>query len=274
MAFALAVNTLVDALKKPGCPVCRIFRQGSQRALESFLWENVNEPDVRQGILDSYGFCPAHTRVMVARELYTSSLPLGTNIIYEHLGRVVAGELKAQRPGSAAGAVSAAGGGVRRLLHKMGLSKADGPLHPRGECPACIAGNNAAANSLHVLCDELQKQRPAAGSSAAGAAAATGVAASESVLDAYPASDGLCLPHIRAAIELHSMRFPKAVALVIDDAVQRLEGQSKDMKEYIRKNNWAYREEKLTEEEDTAWRKTLTFFTGLPGEWFTYKTEE
>ncbi len=46
------------------------------------------------------------------------------------------------------------------------------------------------------------------------------------------------------------------------------------MKEYIRKANWAYRDEKLTEEEDTAWRKTLTFFTGYPRDSFIYKVDE
>lgn len=255
MAFALAVNNLLDALKKPGCPVCRIFRQASERALESFLWENVNEPDVRQGILDSYGFCPAHTRVMVARELFTSSLPLGTNIIYEHLGRVVANELKTLRPGSPAGMLNGLGGGVRDMLEKTGLAKkGGGPLHPRGECPACTAGNNGALNALHVLCEELQKQGD--------------------VRAAYLESDRLCLPHLREGIERHSASFPKAVQFLIDDTVQRLESQSKDMKEYIRKANWAYRDEKLTEEEDTAWRKTLTFFTGFPGDAFVYKIDE
>jgi len=255
MAFALAVNNLVDAMKKPGCPVCRIFRQASERALESFLWENVNEPDVRQGILDSYGFCPAHTRVMVAREMSTSSLPLGTNIIYEHLGRVVAGELKALRPGSAAGTVSKIRGEARGLLVKAGLTKkGGGPLHSRGECPACAAGNNGALNALHVLCEELPKQAE--------------------VQSVYLESDGLCLPHLREAIERHAGSFPKAIQLMIDDTVKRLEAQSKDMKEYIRKANWAYRDEKLTEAEDTAWRKTLTFFTGFGGELFIYKVDE
>ena len=94
------------------------------------------------------------------------------------------------------------------------------------------------------------------------------------VRDTYLTSDGLCLPHLRRAIEWHSARFPQAVQLVIDETVQRLESQSKDMKEYIRKNNWTYRDEKLTEEEDTAWRKTLGFFTGYPGESFTYKVDE
>lgn len=247
MAFALAVNNLIEALKKPGCPACRIFRQASERALESFLWENVNEPDVRQGILASKGFCPAHTRVMVSREILTSSIPLGTNIIYEHLGRVIAGELKTLRPGSAKGA---AGNFFRKL--GVGNNKA-GPLHPTGECPACTAGNNAALNSLHVLCDEIRKPGD--------------------VKDAYLASDGLCLAHIRTAIERYSDTFSPGVTLIIDDAVARLERQSRNMKEFIRKNNWSYRDEKLSEEEDTAWRKTLGFFTGLPGESFTHKPD-
>lgn len=251
MAFALAVNNLLEALKKPGCPTCRIFRQASERALESFLWENVNEPDVRQGILDSYGFCPAHTRVMVAREVLTSSLPLGTNIIYEHLGRVVAGELKSLRLGSPGGGINAM---LASLLRRVGFKRVQaGPLPPRGVCPACLAGTNAALNSLHVLCDEVQKEGD--------------------VRQAYLGSDGLCLPHLRLAVGNHSSIFATGVTLLIDDAVKRLEDQSRDMKEFIRKNNWSYRDEKLTAEEDTAWRKTLGFFTGFPGASFNHKID-
>lgn len=102
MAFALSVNNLLEAMKKPGCPICRVSRQAAERALESFLWENVNEPNVRQGILNSLGFCLSHTRLMVAPELVTSGLPLGTNFIYEHLGRQVAGSLRRLRSGSVA----------------------------------------------------------------------------------------------------------------------------------------------------------------------------
>ncbi len=128
------------------------------------------------------------------------------------------------------------------------------PLHPRGICPACIAGENAALNILHVLCDEMQK--------------------GSDVCEVYLNSDGLCFPHLRSAAEIHAHKFPGAISTLIDTAVKRLEEQSRDMKEYLRKNNWAYREEKLTENEDTAWRKTLGFFTGYPGATFTYKTED
>jgi hypothetical protein len=289
MAFAMSVNNLLEAMGKPGCPICRATNQGAARALEAFLWENVNEPDVRQGILDSYGFCPPHTRVMVAQEMSTSSLPLGTNIIYEHLGRVVAGELKGLRPGTAAGSVNAAGGGVKKALARLGVTKSAGPLHPRGPCPACQAGENAATNSLHVLCEELQRppeeaaRRSAPVARSAAAARAVAEAKSQSgsageeqhnVRAVYTASAGICLAHLRDAIENHSARFPRAVTFLIDDAVERLEAQSKGMKEYIRKNNWTYRDEKLSEEEDTAWRKTLGFFTGLAGESFIYKVDE
>lgn len=255
MAFALAVNNLLEAMKKPGCPICRVSRQAAERALESFLWENVNEPDVRQGILDSLGFCPSHTRLMVARELVTSSLPLGTNIIYEHLGREVAGSLKKLRPGSAARVANGVENKIRGLLKKAGLARRSGGLlYPRGECPACTAGNNGAQNALHVLCEEVQE--------------------AGEMFSAYLECEGLCLPHLRDAIERHTGEFPRAVNLLIDNTILRLEAQSRDMKEYIRKANWAYRDEKLTEAEDTAWRKTLAFFTGFGGEKFIYKVDD
>ncbi len=249
MAFALAVTHLLEAMQKPGCPICRLFRQGARRAVESFLWENVNDPEVRQGILASYGFCPLHTRLMVAQELSTSSVPLGTNIIYEHLGRVVAGELRHLAPKSGGSAK------LRNWLRQFGLFRGSGiPLLPKGPCPVCEAGNNAALNSLHVLCEELEKEGD--------------------VRTAYQASDGVCLAHLRAAVDLHAARFPQAVQYLVKGSADRLEQQSVHMQEFIRKSNWSYREEKLTEEEDTAWRKTLTFFTGYPGESFNHKLDD
>ena len=256
MAFALAINHLVASMKKTGCPICRLYRESSERAIDSFLWENVNDPQVRQGIIASYGFCQDHTRLMVARELFSSSVALGTNIIYEHLGRLVAGELKTLRPVGSGRPASEWRVRVRAWLKRFGLQKlAAGPLQPRGLCPVCDAGSNAALNSLHVLCEEVDKASP-------------------DVVSAYQASDGICLDHLRTAVELHSSRFPAALRFLLDDTVQRLTSQSAHMKEYIRKNNWSYRDEKASEAEDTAWRKTLTFFTGYSASAFTHKSED
>lgn len=253
MAFALAVNHLIDAMKAPGCPICGLFREAAGRAVDSFLWENVNDPQVRQGIIDSYGFCRPHTRLMVAREIFTSSVPLGTNIIYEQLGRLVASELDSLRP-VGSGESGGLGEKLRTWLNDSGLGKpGGGVLQPRGVCPVCKAGENSALNSLHVLCDELGNQGD--------------------VYKAYQESDGLCLDHLRASIELHAGRFPEAVRLLVDQTVSRLTEQSAHMKEFIRKANWSYRDEKVSEAEDLAWRKTLTFFTGYPGDAFTHKAD-
>lgn len=250
MAFALAVNHLIAALKEPGCPICSLYREAAERSVESFLWENVNDPQVRQGIIDSYGFCKPHTRLLVAREIFTSSIPLGTNIIYEHLGRLVAGELASVRP-TGSGEPGGLGDKVRTWLYEAGLGRAGGKLQPRGICPICAAGENFAVNHLHTLCEELEKEGD--------------------VLTAYKASDGLCLDHLRASLDLHSEHFPNAVRFLVDDTVDRLTQQSAHMKEFIRKANWSYQNEKVSEEEDLAWRKTLTFFTGYPGTAFTHK---
>ena len=257
MAFALAINHLIDAMKKTGCPICRLYRESSQRAIVSFLWENVNDPQVRQGIIASYGFCSPHTRLMVASELSSSSTALGTNIIYEHLGRLLAGELSGLRPSRQTGTTAAPGGLGARLrtwLNQAGLLKSGRPLQPRGICPVCEAGSNAALNSLFVLCEELAKKGD--------------------VYSTYQSSDGVCLDHLRTGLGLHSDRFPEALRFILDDTITRLTQQSAHMKEYIRKNNWSYRDEKASEAEDTAWRKTLTFFTGYPSSAFTHKADE
>lgn len=259
MAFALAVHHFLEAAQKTGCPVCRIANQASEKALESFLWENVNEPDVRQGILDSYGFCPTHTRVMVARELFTSSIPLGTNILYEHLGRVTANELKTIHPHSRRNIFAPVLQWLSQWIDPAVFQRTQPVLTPKGKCPACKVAHQAASNSVHLLCEEVQRTVTAGGNA--------------DIHTAYLASDGLCLSHLRLAIETQSEHFPKAVLFLRDDAVHRLEQQSRDMKEYIRKNNWTYRDEKLTEAEDLAWRKTLGFFTGIPGETFTHKVD-
>lgn len=257
MAFAIAVNNLIEAMKKPGCPACRIHRQAAERALVSFLWENVNEPDIRQGILDSYGFCLDHARVMVAQELLSSSIPLGTNIVYEHLGRVVAKKLRSIRPSpltSSFGGLSSFLSRARKLFARVVSLEKQGPLKTRGACPACEAGDRAVTNSMHVLCEEIQNKTD--------------------VVAVYLNSSGLCFAHLRFVIDVYSGLFPNVVAFLIDTSASRLENQSRDMKEFLRKHNWSYRDEKLTEAEDTAWRKTLGFFTGLPESTFSHKTDD
>ncbi len=81
----------------------------------------------------------------------------------------------------------------------------------------------------------------------------------------------LCQMHLRAGIQRCYWEYPRAARRLAADAIERLGEQSKYMQEYIRKNNWEYRHEKISEAERKAWLKTLAFCTGLPAEAFTHK---
>ncbi|MCL4561174.1 MAG: DUF6062 family protein [Chloroflexi bacterium] len=253
MAFALSITHLQDSLKKPGCPACRQYRETAEHAMESFLWENVNDPEARGEIMAAYGFCPEHTRLFVAAELSNSGIVLGVNIVYEHLGRLVSQELQ-----------DLAGhnwtpGGMGNLLASLGFKgKVSYPatiLMPKGQCPICETAEKGALESLATLFEELEQ-------------------GSQELLDAYRSSEGLCLAHLRIATGHFSNRHPRAAKVIFTDTIERLNRQSELMKEYIRKNNWAYRDEKLTQDEANAWRKALAFFTGYPGSLFTNQVEK
>jgi len=242
MAFALTVAKLEEAMRQPGCPVCRISRAAAERGIDAFLWENVNDIPTRQPIIDAYGFCGEHTRLLVAIEMSNSGPVLGVNIIYEHLGRLVSGELKR------ASLTQKMAGWLRRAASR-------GLLTPKKRCPACITVEETARNQLAVLFEELQAEH-------------------EGMSSAYRGSNGLCLDHLRQGLELYAGQHTRGAAWLVEETTLRLERQSECMREYIRKNNWEYRAEKITPEEAAAWRKTLTFFTGLPGERFTFTKEE
>jgi len=249
MAFALALVKLDEVLKEPGCPVCRMSRRMAGRAMDVFLWENINVPEVRQPIIDAYGLCPEHTRLLAATEISTSGQVLGVNIIYSHLARVTAEELRKLDRGP----------GVTSVLVWFKSLFRPGEKHtilpPQRECPVCEQVRQDDLNSLATLFEELDHSAP-------------------SILESYQTSDGLCLPHLRLGLERYAAKYPKAAKMLTEDAATRLERYREGMLEYIRKSNWEYRSEAMTAEESNAWRQALTFFTGYPGAKFTFHLED
>jgi len=229
-------------MRPPGCPVCRLSRASAERAIDAFLWENVNDIPTRQPIIDAYGFCAEHTRLLVAIEMSNSGPVLGVNIIYEHLGRLVNGELKRAS-------------WTQKITRWMRRATSRSLLTPKKRCPACLTVEETAHNQLAVLFEELEAEH-------------------EAMSSAYRSSDGLCLEYVRLGLEQFAGQYPRGAAWLVEETTLRLERQSTRMREYIRKNNWEYRAEKITPDEAAAWRKMLTFFTGRPGERFTFTKDE
>ncbi|HMN59143.1 MAG TPA: DUF6062 family protein [Anaerolinea sp.] len=252
MAFALTISKLEEALRQPGCPVCRLGRDAASRAIDAFLWEHVTDPVSRQPIIDAYGFCGEHTRMLVAIEMASSGPVLGVNIIYEQLARKVSRDLGSVRPqGSPPGRL------LHNLARRLGWKRAAvRPVMPaRGECPGCASVKAADASHLMVLFEVLERD-------------------ADDLHALYQQADGLCLAHLRAGLEQAGERYPRGARWLVDETRTRLERQSERMLEYIRKNNWQYRDEAITPAEAAAWRQALTFFSGLPKDRFTFLKDE
>jgi hypothetical protein len=253
MAFALTVTRLIEAMQQPGCPVCRLERQASAQSIEAFLWEGVNNPKDRQALIASYGFCPPHARQFVAAELSNSGIVLGVNIVYEQLARLASKELSGLNHQFESHAWSDKW--FERLKISRFFEVKRKVIPAKGRCPICLASEQAGLNALSDLFETLEKD-------------------DSDVRNAYLGSDGLCLGHLRAGLEENAHAQPHAAKELANEASQRLAAQAAYMKEYIRKQNWEYRSEKMTREEAEAWRKTLTFFTGYSGSSFSHLFED
>jgi hypothetical protein len=184
-------------------------------------------------------------------EQSSSGAPVGTNILYENLNKRVLRELKGWK------SRQARAGFLRRLLSSFGVQGSSGQpvLRPRGGCPICETAAQSAINTLTALFEEIEKGTP-------------------DILAAYESSDGVCLRHLRAGLENLSDRHPRAAERLVAIAIERLSTHTALMQEFIRKKNWEYRDETMSPEEWNAWRKALTFYTGYPGDSFTFQVDD
>jgi hypothetical protein len=52
---------LIEAMKKPACPVCQRILEDTRHAMDSFLYESVNDPGLRDQIRADRGLCHRHS---------------------------------------------------------------------------------------------------------------------------------------------------------------------------------------------------------------------
>jgi len=247
----LAEAELLVAFRERGCPICRVKAASARRYIAHLLWENVNDLETRTHLARSLGFCPEHTWQLYLMEIKDQGSETAVGIIYADLvGRVVAGlrSFAAQLPAAAFGDKPSRRGVWSQAREALGMAADLSVVRPEGilpsePCRPCEFARESEQSDLTWLVEAC---------------------AEDAFRARYAASDGLCLNHLRQALEISGAGYPAVAQFLTEMAVQRLSVLAEDLEEYVRKKMWQYHEEVITPGEQDAPRCATQFFGG-PG---------
>ena len=212
-----------DALARPGCAVCRLAARRADRYLGSYLYEHVNDVELRAIIREARGFCERH-----AHDLLDKLDALAVAITYRDILNTLVREL-----GALSGTPNRRTGVWGRLRP---WRRHRNNLRAPAVCPVCEAEATAAGRALDVLAHALRE--PA-------------------MVEALKDGDPLCLDHLRGVLA----RSVPSGALTARQ--ERGWGRLRDrLRSVIEKSDHHRRFDQLTDEERTALRAGVEAVAG------------
>jgi hypothetical protein len=226
---------MVEACHKSGCPVCRLEQQSVERYLDNQFYENVNSPNWRDGLRASLGFCHEHAWLGINQRLGDA---LGYSIIYHDLVNSI---LAALEHGTSAAPAHRRRTSLLRQLPESARNRLErilDALSPHKRCPVCEHRDHATRTLLSALVAELGNPE---------------------MLQALTSSDGLCLPHLRSALE--HIKDQSASEQLLQIHRGKLESLRIELSEFIRKNDYQAVKERFGKEGD-AWLRAVAMLAG------------
>lgn len=226
---------LVDACALTGCPLCRCVDEDSRRHLAAIIYEQVNDPDTRRRLHASWGFCNWHTWML----LEAADAKSGAAIIYEDLIRVFLQRVRRLRDRPASLRARA----LARLIHRRPGPAVVELRRRRKACPVCAWCGEAETGYLLTLLrfvDDPQFAR------------------------AYAKSDGICAPHLFAAVEMGAGT--QGLACLLDRALAKWDELRRDLDRFVSKHDYRNREP-FTEAEASSYRRAFEMLAGRRGVW-------
>jgi len=240
MSRTMSYYDLRDAMREPGCPVCRLRHDSVEGYIESLLWESVTDPDRRRALRRSHGFCYRHAWALVR-----VSASLGVAII----GRDVLETLRHELERGAFQAVPTLS--FRRVQEALdsdepteATAELVANLEPEAPCPACEWADKMEGLQLKALVGALGDD--------------------EEFRALYTSSDGLCLPHFRKALE--RVRSRESFDALVDAQQVIWNRLIEQLDESIRKNDHRYAKEAWGEETGSWIRLIATLVGSRPEE--------
>lgn len=167
MLHPLSLARLEAALAQPGCPVCWEMERSSRHYLARVLREHKGSQEVWARLRQNWGLCPPHTRGLLAEEAQTIR-GFSAATLYRWLTETLLRE---------AGRLGAGGS-------RPGRGRFRALLKPSAGCLACQQLGEYERAVTGGLVRTLSSGEP------------------PTVREAYLRGDGLCLPHLRIALDV------------------------------------------------------------------------
>jgi hypothetical protein len=227
---SFSYHDLLKACALTGCPVCRIGAQSVKRYLDSLFYEYVNDPGTRDRLVNSLGFCSEHIRLLLSTRIADG---LGASIIYEHIIKTILRDFP-DHSHKAAGVFPLRSMERARMIRKFVSASAG-----LGKCAACEQRAAASDRALYEMNKSLGEKK---------------------LRLALQESDGLCLPHLAQLLE--STLEADNISYLLDLTENKLKSRQSEMAELIRKNNYQFQSEGITQDEALAWRKAMCMISG------------
>jgi hypothetical protein len=228
----------LEACRAEGCPICRLEQDSVERYLDNQFYENVNSPKWRDRLRASLGFCKEHAWLGVNRRLGDA---LGYSIVYHDLLNSILRhwqdeESPAPPPRGRTSFRRQVPEPVRKMIERVRTA-----LTPGKVCPVCEHRDQTTHTLLSVLVEELKTPQMA---------------------KALQDSGGLCLPHLRRALD--QIKNASEVAALLTVHREKLEGLRAELAEFIRKNDYQVIKEGFGKEGD-AWLRAIGTVVGQRG---------
>jgi Family of unknown function (DUF6062) len=220
-------DDLLSAMRQ-GCPLCVLVERAERKAIDHFLYDQVNDIRRRDALRASRGLCLPHTAMLAE-----GRSALGVAILSRDILRTMSAELEASSDGK--GGL----GGLKSLL--AGASGAGAQLaskiEPQTGCPMCAERPRLEMPLIAGLLHNLHDSDFAA---------------------AFDASGGLCRIHLANALRAADAGATRDLAARQAAIWRRLEVS---LDEFIRKHDYRFQGEVFEDERD-VWRRALQASSG------------
>jgi len=227
---------IVEALETSrSCPICRLTFHAVGAYLDSYLYEGVTDSYFRPALRASRGFCADHAWRLV----HSATSSLGMAITYQDVVHVLAAVMRREKDRTGAAFKPR----LRLPWHRNGnlassLAEFVNKLSGSRQCPACEYASSIETTFISFALDLLDD---------------------DSV--APRLAHSLCLKHFGLTIQ--RVRSRKHFDLLVTHQLAALEELEGELAEFVRKNDYRFRDEEFGAEAG-SWRRAPLHVAAFP----------